>query len=65
MEWDIGSMFKQIQYRLLISYLVVLSVILGAFAIAVRVVFAQSLANQLTSKLTALGQGAASSIEVV
>jgi two-component system, OmpR family, manganese sensing sensor histidine kinase len=57
-------MFKQIQNRLLISYLVVLSIILGGFAIAVRVVFVRSLANQLTSKLTALGQGAASSIEI-
>jgi two-component system, OmpR family, manganese sensing sensor histidine kinase len=57
-------MFRQIQYRLLISYLVVLSIVLGTFAIAVRAVFARSLANQMTSKLTALGQGAASSIEV-
>ena len=57
-------MFKQIQYRLLISYLIVLSIILGGFAIAVRVVFVRSLTAQVFEKLTALGAGAALSIEI-
>ncbi len=52
-------MFQAIRYRLLISYLVVLASILGVFAIAVRVVFSQSLTQQLTAQLRLLGQGAA------
>lgn len=57
-------MFKQIQYRLLVSYLVVFASILGTFAIAVRLVYAHSLKQQLTDQLIALGQGAASSAEL-
>lgn len=57
-------MFKQIQYWLLISYLIVLSIILGGFAIAVRVVFARSLTAKVFENLTALGAGAALSIEI-
>ena len=57
-------MFKQIQYRLLISYLAVLATILGTFAIAVRLVYSYSLRQQLTDKLIALGQGAVSSADV-
>ena len=56
-------MFKQLQYRLLVSYLIVFASILGTFAIAVRMVYAHSLKQQLTDKLTTLGQGAASSAE--
>lgn len=56
-------MFKQIQDRLLISYLIVLASILGTFAIAVRIVYAHSLKQQLTDELTTLGQGAVSSAE--
>ncbi len=56
-------MFQQIQKRLLWSYLLVLASILITFAIAVRIVFARSLHNQLIDKLTALGQGAATNAE--
>ena len=56
-------MFKKIQYRLLVSYLIVFASILGTFAIAVRIVYAHSLKQQLTDKLITLGQGAASSAE--
>ncbi len=57
-------MFKQIQYRLLVSYLIVFTAILGTFAIAVRIVYGYSLKQQLTDKLVALGQGAVSSADV-
>ncbi|PZV06822.1 MAG: two-component sensor histidine kinase [Leptolyngbya sp.] len=56
-------MFKQIQYRLLVSYLAVFASILGTFAIAVRIVYAHSLRQQLTNELTTLGQGAVTSAE--
>ena len=56
-------MFKKIQYRLLVSYLVVFATLLGIFAIAVRVVFTRSLTRQLTDKLTVLGEGAAANVE--
>lgn len=57
-------MFKQIQYRLLISYLLVFASILGTFAIVVRLVFAHSLRQQFINRLTELGQSAVSSAEV-
>jgi two-component system, OmpR family, manganese sensing sensor histidine kinase len=56
--------FQTLRYRLLLSYLLVLASILVAFAIAVRVVFTHALSQRLTEKLTALGQGAASSLEL-
>ena len=56
-------MFKQIQRRLLVSYLAVLAAILGTFAIAVRAVYAYSLNQQLTDKLIVLGQEAATNAE--
>jgi hypothetical protein len=37
--------FQKLRQRLLASYLVVLAAMLGTFAIAVRVIFARSLAN--------------------
>ncbi|MBW4552009.1 MAG: HAMP domain-containing histidine kinase [Aphanocapsa sp. GSE-SYN-MK-11-07L] len=52
-------MFQALRYRLLLSYLLVLASILSVFAIAVRVVFTQSLTQQLTAQLRLLGQGAA------
>lgn len=55
--------FKQIQDRLLVSYLIVLASILGTFALAVRIVYAHSLNQQLTDELTTLGQGAVTSAE--
>ncbi len=57
-------MFQALRYRLLLSYLVVLASILGMFAIAVRVVFSHALNQQVTEKLAALGQGAATSLEL-
>lgn len=56
-------MFEKIRYRLLLSYLLVLASILSIFALGVRVIFARSLTQQLTEKLTALGQGAAGNAE--
>ncbi len=56
-------MFQKIRYRLLLSYLVVFASLLGVFAIAVRVVFTRSLTEQITDKLTAIGQGAATNVE--
>ena len=51
-------MFQKIRYCLLLFYLVAFASILGIFALSVRVVFTRSLTQQLTEKLTALGQGA-------
>jgi len=59
----VGLVFKQIRYRLLASYLAVFASILGTFAIAVRIVYAHSLKQQLTNELTTLGQGAVTSAE--
>jgi two-component system, OmpR family, manganese sensing sensor histidine kinase len=56
--------FQTLRYRLLLSYLGVLVSILGVFAIAVRVVFTHALNQQVTEKLVALGQGAATSLEL-
>jgi two-component system, OmpR family, manganese sensing sensor histidine kinase len=56
--------FQALRHRLLLSYLLVLASILGVFAIAVRVVFTHALNQQVTEKLIALGQGAATSLEL-
>lgn len=56
-------MFQKIQDRLLLSYLGVLATILSIFAVSVRLIFAQSLIQQLSDKLTALAQGAAANAE--
>ncbi|WP_427159169.1 ATP-binding protein [Aliinostoc sp. HNIBRCY26] len=56
-------MFAKIRRRLLLSYLIVLSLILGGFAIAVRIVFTYSLYKQQTQKLAALAQFAAANVE--
>jgi signal transduction histidine kinase len=56
-------MFEKIRRRLLLSYLIVLSLILGGFAIAVRIVFTHSLHKQQTEKLVALAQVAAANAE--
>ncbi len=57
-------MFKQIQTRLLLSYLVVLTVVLGVFAIAVRTTFAYSLNQQLNNRLATLARSAALELEL-
>lgn len=57
-------MFKQIQTRLLLSYLAVLTVVLGVFAIAVRTTFSYSLNQQLNSRLATLARAAALELEL-
>jgi two-component system, OmpR family, manganese sensing sensor histidine kinase len=57
-------MFQTIRRRLLLSYLLALGTVLAGFAIAVRLMFVHSLNQQLHEKLIALGQGAASSLEL-
>ena len=57
-------MFQKTQNRLLLSYLMVLLMVLGGFAIAVRLVFSRILNHQLTNALTTLAQGAAANVEV-
>ena len=56
-------MFTKIRWRLLLSYLAVFTSILVIFATGVRLLFARSLTQQLTDRLTALGQGAATNAE--
>lgn len=56
--------FQSLRYRLLLSYLLVLASILSVFASAVRIVFAHTLSQRLTEKLIALGQGAATNLEL-
>jgi signal transduction histidine kinase len=55
--------FKNIRYRILSSYVLILALILSGFAVSVRVVFAHSLRQQLLEKLTTLGQGVAANVE--
>lgn len=57
-------MFNNIQNRLLLSYLMVLTVVLGVFAIAVRTTFAYSLNQQLNTRLATLAQSAALELEL-
>lgn len=57
-------MFRPIRWRLLLSNLLILAVVLGSFAAAVRVAFWQSLRQQLTDRLTALGQGVMANVEI-
>ena len=56
-------MFDKIRSRLLLSYLLVLASILTVFAVGVRVIFAHSLTQQLTEKLTVLGEVVAANTE--
>jgi OmpR-family two-component system manganese-sensing sensor histidine kinase len=56
--------FDVIRRRLLLSYLLALGITLAASAVAVRFLFAYSLRQQMTEKLTALAEGALSSLEV-
>lgn len=57
-------MFRFIRTRLLISNLIVFALVLSSFAGAVRLVFWRSLQQQLTARLTTLGEGAAAMVEV-
>ncbi len=56
-------MFQKTQYKLLLSYLIIFSTLLGIFALAVRLIFTYSLNEKLTETLTILGQNAASNAE--
>ena len=56
-------MFRPIRTRLLISNLLVFALVLGGFAGVVRLVFWRNLQQQLTDRLTTLGQSAAASSE--
>ena len=52
-------MFQTSRYRLLLSYLAVLTVILGLFTTAVRLTFTRSLDQQLTTRLESLARASA------
>ncbi len=57
-------MFQNVRYRLLISYIAVLIVILSLFAIAVRISFARTLTLELNQRLDVLARASALSLEV-
>lgn len=56
-------MFQPIRTRLLVSSLIVFALVLGGFAGVVRLVFWRNLQQQLTDRLTTVGQSAAASVE--
>ncbi len=49
-------MFEKTRYKLLLSYLAVLTIVLGTFTLTIRFFFIQSLEQQLIEKLTLLGE---------
>jgi signal transduction histidine kinase len=55
--------FEKIRYRLLLSYLAVLTVILAVFAIAVRLTFAHSLRKELADRLAVLAEVASGELD--
>ena len=57
-------MFQNIRYRLLLSYLAVMTLILGVFAIAVRITFARNLDQQVVDRLETLARAAALGLEL-
>jgi two-component system, OmpR family, manganese sensing sensor histidine kinase len=57
-------MFEAIRYRLLFSYLTVLTVILGAFAIAIRLTFANSLKEELAHRVAVLAEAASGELDL-
>ncbi len=57
------SVFQKTRYQLLVSYLTVFALILGIFALAIRVAFTRSISRQNTDKLWLLGLNAASDTE--
>jgi two-component system, OmpR family, manganese sensing sensor histidine kinase len=61
---SVSEVFQNIRYRLLLSYLAVLAVILGVFAIAVRTTFAHNLDQQLEHRLETLARAAALNLEL-
>ena len=57
-------MFQQIRTRLLLNSLLAFALVLAGFAIAVRLVFVQSLHQQMAEKLTAIGQSVVDDAEL-
>lgn len=57
-------MFKQIRFRLLTAYLMVLAGILVTFAVGVRVLFHHVLSQKITEKLTTIAQSTMTSVEM-
>ena len=57
-------MFQNIRYRLLLSYLAVMTLILGVFAIAVRITFVRNLDQQVVDRLETLARAAALGLEL-
>lgn len=57
-------LFRKIRIRLLLNNLLVFTLVFSGAAIAVRLVFVQSLQRQLGAKLIALGQGISSEAEL-
>ena len=57
-------MFQKIRYRLFLSNLLVLALVLLGSAFVVRLVFIRNLRQQVTERLTAVAQGTAASAEV-
>ena len=57
-------MFEKVRLQLIISYAIVLSVILGTFAICVRVIFTLNLSRQQLIRLETLARSAALEIEI-
>ncbi|WP_253274368.1 cell wall metabolism sensor histidine kinase WalK [Myxosarcina sp. GI1] len=56
--------FKKIRTRIFLSNLLAFAIVITGFAGAVRFVFVRNLRQQLTERLTALGQGAAAGAEL-
>lgn len=57
-------MFQTIRYRLLLSYLAVLTVVLAAFTIAVRITFTNSLKEELTNRIEVLAEAASGELDL-
>ncbi|MGJ3249437.1 MAG: sensor histidine kinase [Elainellaceae cyanobacterium] len=57
-------MFQTIRYRLLASYLAVLTIILAVFAVAVRITFVRVLDHQLDNRLETLAKAASLELEL-
>jgi two-component system, OmpR family, manganese sensing sensor histidine kinase len=57
-------MFQAIRYRLLCFYLIVLTIILGVFAIAVRITFANSLKEELADSIAILAKASVGELDL-
>ncbi len=61
---QISPVFQTIRYRLLLSYLAVLTVILGLFVVAVRTTFAHSSKQDLTNRVAVLAKVASGGLDL-